>query len=479
MVDDIRKFFTNIRSIKQPILTEISSGTVLNGKELLDLVDKTAAFLEENNVKPKDTFLCLADNNIETALLVLAAMRHGCCASIVPSNFDKQDLALWNDNLSASAIIDTREDSASACANGSSIHFRCAYLADLKQKIPQDVDDNLPFIITFTSGTTGSQKAIYHQASSFINCAEQFNDVLQISENDRFLNFMPMHYMAGIFNGFIAPLERGAAVLIAPAFSIETVLNLHAVIDENKITSMWISPSMLAMLVKLDRSGKNFSSTLKNVFVGTGSLEKELAIQFHSSYGLPALQSYGLSELLYVSVDRKDSWMAGTCGQPITGVDVLISKDGTAIIRSPYRFLGWMEKGEFHHSQEDFQTNDLVQFDSNGRLQILGRQDEMIIRGGFNISPEAVEQKIKALIPSEFCVLGYPHSDLGHCIVLAMVGTSVDGDEIKSKCNEVVRTLGNISIDFVVAVDTIPKTVTGKIKRKLLRQTAQNILGQK
>ena len=242
---------------------------------------------------------------------------------------------------------------------------------------------------------------------------------------------------------------------------------------------MWISPSMLAMLVKLDRSGKNFSSTLKNVFVGTGSLGEELAMQFHLSYGLPALQSYGLSEMLYVSVDRKDSWMAGTCGQLITGVDVSISKDGTAIIRSPYRFLGWMEKGEFHHSKEEFQTNDLVQFDSNGRLQILGRQDEMIIRGGFNISPEAVEQKIKALIPTEFCVLGYPHSDLGHCIVLAMVGASVYSDELKSKCDEVVRTLGNISIDFIVAVDTIPKTVTGKIKRSLLRQSAQNVLGKK
>lgn len=479
MVDDIRKFFTNIRSMKQPILTDISSGTVLNGQELLNLVDKTAAFLEKHDIGPKDTFLCLADNNIETALLVLASMRHGCCASIVPSNFDEQDLAYWKYNLSASAIIDTRDNSDSASMKDPLIHFRCASLSGFVKKIPWDVEDNLPFIITFSSGTTGSQKAIYHQASSFINCAMQFNDVSQISKTDRFLNFMPMHYMAGIFNGIVAPLERGAAVFIAKAFNIETALNLHAVIDENKITSMWVSPSMLAILVKLDRSGRNFSATLKNVFVGTGALEKELAVQFHSSYGLPPLQSYGLSELLYVSVDRKDSWTAGTCGQPISGVDISILKDGTAIIRSPHRFLGWVEQGDFHSSQEEFQTNDLVQFDLNGRLQILGRKDEMIIRGGFNISPDAVEQKIKPLISSDFCVLGYPHSDLGHCIVLAVVGSSVISDEIKSKCDEVVRVLGNISIDFVVAVGSIPKTVTGKIKRKLLRQTIQNILGQK
>ena len=59
MVDQIRRFFADIRSIKQPILTDITSGKVLNGKELLDLVDKTATFLEEHN-EPKDTFLCLA-----------------------------------------------------------------------------------------------------------------------------------------------------------------------------------------------------------------------------------------------------------------------------------------------------------------------------------------------------------------------------------------------------------------------------------
>ena len=50
------------------------------------------------------------------------------------------------------------------------------------QKLSQDVEDNLPFIITFTSGTTGSQKAIYHKASSFIDCAGQFNVVSQISK---------------------------------------------------------------------------------------------------------------------------------------------------------------------------------------------------------------------------------------------------------------------------------------------------------
>jgi long-chain acyl-CoA synthetase len=337
--------------------------------------------------------------------------------------------------------------------------------------VPIPVAPQTPFTVTFTSGSTGTPKGIVHSAETFLTCAVAFNRQTGISSRDRFLNVMPMYYMAGIFNGILAPLMAGASVLIGNAFNTATAMRFWPIIAAEGISALWLSPTMLSLVVRLDRTDKTLPASFRRLFVGTGAMSAADAQHFQQTYGLPPLQSYGLSELLYISVDSAEGPNFGTVGYPLEGVWLGGEANTPLSIESPYVFLGYLVEGKLVPHYGAFLTSDLFDISEGGTLSILGRADDIILRGGVNVNPVDLEMALALTMGGQvFCITGIPEPTLGQKIVLVTEGSALS-DEAFAKAQKVIRNHpGRTQLDAAAHVAKLPIGPTGKIRRSTLRK---------
>jgi fatty-acyl-CoA synthase len=195
--------------------------------------------------------------------------------------------------------------------------------------------------------------------------------------------------------------------------------------------------------------------------------------------------AYGLTETgSTVTITRAEDprgKQLATVGRPLDGVELkVLDLDGSELpvesvgeiaVRGPGVMQGYYRQpGETAHAfTEDhfFLTGDLGMVDDEGYLHILGRRKEMIIRGGYNVYPREVEDRLHAH-PAilDVAVVGLPDEVLGEltcaCIV-PVEGAIITGDEIKEFCREVIA---EYKIpDLVRFLDEFPMTGSGKVRR--------------
>jgi acyl-coenzyme A synthetase/AMP-(fatty) acid ligase len=470
-------FFRSIAGNQGKLLFAPEKNTAYTGASIVELIDAAAEFLDQNGIKRGNTFFCIADNTISTAVLILTAMRHGLTIAVLSPSFTRGEMKVWMKRLDIRAVVNASGKCIKHLEAPGIIEFSLDKLANFSGKlVPTEVDGDT-FLITFTSGSTGEKKAILHSAFSILGCARAFNKKTGMSKKHRMLNVMPMHYMAGIFNSFIAPLEAGAEVVIRSAFSVETALGFRATIDEDGITHVWMAPAMVAMCVRLNRGPRNMPEKFENVFVGTGALSANTAKDFYAVFGEKPIQSYGLSELLYVSVDNSQDLDFGSCGTLLSGVCLVQNEQNCAEIISDYSCVGWMDGDLYSAAPAVFKTSDLVNIDDNDKITIIGRSDDVIIRGGLNIDPEQLEHSLeKVLVGKDFCISSTADDALGHALVLLVTKPHGDLSVVMSECNAVLRKNPGVAIDKVFSIKTISRSTTGKVQRKKVRAELQALM---
>ncbi|RFU13639.1 long-chain fatty acid--CoA ligase [Rhodobacteraceae bacterium W635] len=467
MSDLIAPFFDRLSRVGGPVLTDISGAArrEVAGADLNDRLDRLAGMLAEAGARPGAPVVALFDNTLESALTLLAAMRHGFTLALQPAGTDVEDLNRLQGEIGARALVNATPQPVEGATR-----IRLEDLSARTPVAPSPVPPGTPFTITFTSGSTGAPKGIVHGAESFLACGEAFNRQTGITGHDRFLNVMPMFYMAGIFNGILAPLMAGAPVVIAEGFNTVTAMRFWPTLAAERITALWLSPTMLSLVSRLDRTAKRVPPAMRRLFVGTGAMAASDAEQFHRTYGLPPLQSYGLSELLYVSVDSAEAPNFGTAGYPLDGVALTGGADAPLSITSPYGFLGYLVDGVLQAHDGPFLTSDLAQVDESGRLSILGRADDIILRGGVNVNPVDIEAALSPFMRGRaYCVTGLRDATLGQKVVLVTEGAGLD-DAAFAEAQKIVRSHpGRAQLDAAAQVTKLPVGPTGKIRRAALR----------
>ena len=465
--DLISEFFSRIFSVDGDILIDISGSSrrSICGRDLPDYCDRVAASLANAGVKPGDLVVVILDNTIEAALTVLTAMRHGITLCVQPSGTSLVKIEDMKKKLGAKIIVNTANNELAKVKK-----IKLDRLLELNPISPVKVEPFTPFTITFTSGSTGVPKGVVHSAESFLTCAANFNRQTDITSEDCFLNVMPMFYMAGIFNGLIAPLVACASVVISDAFNASTALRFWQIVNGEAISSVWLSPTMLSLVSRMDRRTSKVPGCLKRLFIGTGALAASDAQDFHKIYGLAPLQSYGLSELLYVSVDDAQAPNFGTVGYVLDGVTLIAQSGEPLSILSNYAFLGYLVDGELHPHRGPFVTSDLSEMSETGILSILGRNDDIILRGGVNVNPVELEIALSPeLAGRTYCIIGVPDKMLGQRVVLVVEGLEPDNNAFE-KMQKIVRDeMERVQLDAKLCVNKIPTSPTGKLLRSELR----------
>ncbi|MBL6935346.1 MAG: acyl--CoA ligase [Alphaproteobacteria bacterium] len=347
--------------------------------------------------------------------------------------------------------------------------------------------------IHFTSGTTNRPKGVCHRVSALFGNALAFNAHLGLTAGARLMHVMPMSYMAGFLNTLLAPLLAGAGVILAPQFDARTALTFWQPAMAHGVTAMWLTPTMLAALVRLDRDPETRSWTrdhLDYICVGTAPLSSSVKEDFEQRFCVRLLESYGMTEILIASGFSPEApEKPGSVGAILPGVDIQSrDPDGTVLkageegdlwIRSPHALEGYLDgncDGSALSSplQEGWlPTGDIGCKDQSGHLYITGRRKDLIIHGGANVSPPAVEESIlRHEDVEDVAVVGVPHPFWGEEVVAFVKLT--DGGALTRETQASLRAHceSHLSSDSrpgrFLAVESIPRTVTGKIQKNQL-----------
>jgi len=342
-----------------------------------------------------------------------------------------------------------------------------------------------PFLIQFTSGTTGRSKGalLTHQAA--LNVARERNRRDVIGPNDCWLNPVPYHHVGGSCFVILGGLVDGGAFVVVERYSPAETMGL---LDHGVVTRIGGVPTMVLDAVAHlgDRAA---SAGIRSVAVGGATLTQHLVERIRRTLGAPVINTYGQSESPAItSTDIHDDagTIADTVGRPVAGVDVRIVDPATGEIvpvgavgeiqaRSPYVMRGYwgMPEQTAEVMTEDgfLRTGDLASMAEDGSVTFAGRARDVIIRGGENVYPAEVEEHLLAHPGVAAAVLvGIEDERLGERVAGVVVrapGSTVTGEELTDHLRAAVA---RFKIpEMWRFVDGLPMTASGKVRRFVVR----------
>ncbi|WP_268896225.1 class I adenylate-forming enzyme family protein [Actinomadura physcomitrii] len=351
-----------------------------------------------------------------------------------------------------------------------------------------------PFLLQYTSGTTGLPKAAVLSHLACVNSGRfGMKKLHEPGTAEVYCTPLPLHHVGASVCAVLTAASVGATLVLAPAFDAASVLELA---ERSKTTILGLVPTMMTdILASPDLRTRDLSS-LRVVCGGGSTVPPELIRRFETSLGVQLSIAYGQSESPYAtSTDLSDSDVvkAETLGRPCAHREVRIERlgGGTAgigehgelLIRSPLNMTAYHDRPDETAQAIDadgwLHTGDICSMDEDGVLRIHGRSKEVIIRGGENIYPREVEEALLTH-PSiaDVAVLGLPDERLGE-IVAAFVRCAAGATADPSDLEDFARArLASYKVPRVWHfVDQFPLTASGKIRKHVLREGLSEAAG--
>lgn len=439
---------TNIASILDYAATRWPQATALHYRDtsmdfrtLLGHVNALAATLAHEGFGPGDTIALLAPNTPEFVCAYFGILKTG--AALLPVNPLMLPKAVAEQMhlcragvLFVAPQLDTADLRAALAGfdvrplrlenYGESVQFETAYL-------PPDA----LAVRLFTSGTTGAAKAVGLSHYNLFFNAMQFRDLLECRPGASILASLPLAYGIGQTGVMNAPLMAGAAVVLQPAFNPVEAL---ALIGRHRVTAMIGVPTLYRKM--LDVAGQEASSLFSEHWriacVGGAPVSATLWQEIEARFGPQVVIGYGLSETspLVCSTQPGTAPTPHLIGQPSLGVDVSVrtpeghpvaqGESGELWVRGHNVGLGYVvsdgAEPPASFDAEWFQTGDVARMDAGGKVFLLGRLKDIIIRSAHNINPAEVEHLL-AQHPAvaAVAVLGIPDAIVGEEIAACIV----------------------------------------------------------
>jgi acyl-coenzyme A synthetase/AMP-(fatty) acid ligase len=346
-------------------------------------------------------------------------------------------------------------------------------------------------VIMYTSGTSATPKGLAHSIGSMLRNATAFAATQQLDQGSRFYLTLSMAYMGGFYNLLILPFLCGASVVVDHVFDARSSLNFWDKARQLQVNTLWMAPTVLSILLRMDRGrvGEEFCRTsVRHVFVGFAPLPLKVKDEFESRYGVRLIQNYGLSETLFVTA--RTPGLAGSCGyvgESLPGVAVRIvndngdpmppHRDGEIQILTPDLMAGYLDaRGQLLPIEPStwFPAGDVGQLDESGSLSITGRKKDIIIRGGVNISPAAIEESLLQVNGvADVAVVSVAHELYGEDIVAVL--RLEPGVELESLLDALIAHARNHLAQHqqparYLSIDEFPRTANGKVQKTRLRE---------
>lgn len=351
----------------------------------------------------------------------------------------------------------------------------------------------LPFqegrVCLMTSGTTGEPKGVVLQEHQIAWTAEHIRDNHQLTQDDRGFTPLPFFHVNAPVVSLYTSLITGSTVVIARKFSRT---HFWEWVERYDITWASIVPAIVEILLTTDRP-TFLPGKIRFFRTGSSSLPATTLKAFEEKFGIPLIETYGLSEAASEVAGnplppRKHK--PGSVGLPVSVSlricfprmgdkdevlrDVPSGETGEICISGPNVISAYYGNADAESFQDGwFRTGDLGYIDEEGYLYISGRSREVIIRGGENIAPREVEEVLQthpAVRAS--AVVGRPDPIYGEQVVAFIVPRDRWNAELKKSLHDYAAqrlSPQKVPVEFI-DIDTLPRNATGKVERHVLRE---------
>src|SRR2546429_1599766 len=343
-------------------------------------------------------------------------------------------------------------------------------------------------VCLMTSGTTGEPKGVILDAYQIAWTADHVRTSHRLSPTDWGLTALPFFHVNGPVVGLCASIMAGSTIVLARTFSRS---HFWSWIEAYQVTWASTVPTIVAILLLTEKPAF-LPGALRFIRTGAAALPAADLLAFEAKFGIPLIETYGLSEAASqvtanpVPPGRHEP---GSAGLPV-GVslricrpradgdedlhDVPRGETGEICISGPSvisAYYGNADKESFQNGW--FRTGDLGYQDEESYLFITGRLRDVIIRGGENIAPREVEEVLETYPDvREAAVIGRHDAVYGEQVVAYIVVSSPWSPELAQRLHEyAARRLSahKIPVDFI-AVDALPKNALGKVAHRLLQE---------
>src|SRR3954470_16977467 len=348
---------------------------------------------------------------------------------------------------------------------------------------PPTVDDVA--LVLHTSGSTGRPKRVPLKHANLSISAQNVARSYALTADDVSLCVMPLFHVHGLVASTLATLATGGTLVVPAKFN---PLSFWRVVAEYGVT--WYSAVPTIHQLLLARAGTTAGKQavvqrLRFIRSCSASLAPQLMHDLEAAFGAPVLEAYGMTEAAHQMASNPLPPVERKPGSVGCGADVRVSimdaqgrhmaagQHGEVVIQGPNVIDGYENNPEANAASFTdgwFRTGDQGYLDADGYLTLVGRIKELINRGGEKVSPREVDEVLLAhpAIAEAVC-FGVPHPTWGEEVAAAVVlrGTATEAD-LLSYCRE--RLADYKRPKQIHITDTIPRTATSKIQRRLVAQ---------
>ncbi|MCA1187999.1 MULTISPECIES: AMP-binding protein [unclassified Saccharopolyspora] len=337
-------------------------------------------------------------------------------------------------------------------------------------------------VIVLTSGTTGTPKGARRPAPPGVGPAATIMSRMPLRAGERIMLAAPIFHTWGLA-AFQLGSAIGATLVLRRKFEPQQAL---AAVQRHRATALFVVPVMLQRILDLPREAIEpyDTSSLRIVAASGSALPADLATRFQRVFGEVLYNFYGSTEASWVSIatPRELAEAPGTAGRPPRGTSVKIldergakvpdGETGRIFVRNDMLFEGYTGGGGKEVRDGMLATGDLGRIDEAGRLQVVGREDDMIVSGGENVYPKETEDAIATLPEvSEVAVIGVDDAEFGQRLAAYVVlvdGAELDAEAVRERVRPALP--GFALPRDVVFLPELPRNATGKVVPARLRE---------
>jgi len=474
------------------ILTD--TGPVTYG-ELLERANRIANVLKDAGVKPGNRVLLRGYNGPELYAAWLAVMKTGAIAvTTMPMLRAPELAAIIIKSEPAFALSDHRllmelRTAISAQGfiktviswGGGDLEGRMERASDEFVNVPTAADDVC--LLAFTSGTTGQPKACMHFHRDVLAMADVVGrHLLRTQPGDIYAGSPPLGFTFGLGALLVFPLRFRAATV---PIETPTPANILAAIEKYRVSCLFTAPFAYRALAG-EVAGRDLSSLKRCVSAGE-FLPKSVSDAWHEKTGIRIIDGIGATEMIHIFISAEGSAIRpGATGKPLPGYRACVLDEacqpmppgstGYLAVTGPTgcRYLADERQRDYVVAGWNV-TGDLYRVDEEGYFWFIARADDMIVSAGYNIAGPEVEWALLGHPAVRECaVVGAPDPERGTvvkaCIVLAP-GRKGDEALTRELQDYVKQRIAPYKYPRVIEyLESLPKTATGKLQRKALRQ---------